>query len=62
LVIVIIPATGQKRVPKALEFHKTLDEAVAEAYRWGHDWWAGKLNEVKILLRLFKLKQTRSKK
>jgi type II restriction/modification system DNA methylase subunit YeeA len=41
--------------------HKALDEAVAEAYGWGDDWWAGKLNEDEILSRLFKLNQARSK-
>ena len=40
--------------------HKTLDEAVAEAYGWGDDWRAGKLIEDEILARLFKLNQERS--
>jgi type II restriction/modification system DNA methylase subunit YeeA len=42
--------------------HKALDEAVAEAYSWGDDWRAGKLNEDEILSRLFKLNQERIKK
>jgi type II restriction/modification system DNA methylase subunit YeeA len=42
--------------------HKALDEAVAEAYGWGDDWRAGKLNEDEILARLFKLNQERTKK
>ncbi len=40
--------------------HKVLDEAVAEAYGWGDDWRAGKLNEDEILSRLFQLNQKRS--
>ena len=40
--------------------HKTLDEAVAEAYGWGDDWRAGKLTEDEILSRLFHLNQVRA--
>ncbi|WP_278923700.1 class I SAM-dependent DNA methyltransferase [Pseudophaeobacter profundi] len=41
--------------------HKTLDEAVAEAYGWGYDWRDGKLSEDEILSRLFQLNQERAK-
>ncbi len=41
--------------------HKTLDQAVAEAYGWGDDWRAGKLSEDEILARLFHLNQERAK-
>ena len=37
--------------------HRALDEAVAEAYGWGDDWRAEKLNDNEILARLFKLNQ-----
>lgn len=40
--------------------HKALDEAVAEAYGWGHDWRAGILTEDEILGRLFRLNQERA--
>ena len=40
--------------------HKTLDDAVAEAYGWGDDWRQGKLTEDEILARLFALNQQRS--
>lgn len=40
--------------------HATLDEAVAEAYGWGDDWRAGKLDEDEILARLFHLNQERA--
>lgn len=39
--------------------HKTLDEALAEAYGRGDDWRAGKLTDDEILARLFKLNQDR---
>jgi hypothetical protein len=39
--------------------HKVLDEAVAEAYGWGHDWRNGLLTEDEILARLFRLNQGR---
>ena len=41
--------------------HKSLDEAVAEAYGWGDDWRAGKLTDDEILSRLFHLNQDRAK-
>ncbi|MEP3946678.1 DNA methyltransferase [Ascidiaceihabitans sp.] len=41
--------------------HAALDEAVAEAYGWGHDWRDGTLSEDEILSRLFKLNQERAK-
>ena len=40
--------------------HRTLDEAVAEAYGWGDDWRAAVLNEDEILARLFRLNQERA--
>lgn len=40
--------------------HAALDEAVAEAYGWGDDWRAGKLDEDEILARLFQLNQDRA--
>ncbi|WP_231555438.1 hypothetical protein [Paracoccus sanguinis] len=40
--------------------HKALDEAVAEAYGWGDDWRAGRLNDDEILSRLFKLNTDRA--
>lgn len=40
--------------------HAALDEAVAEAYGWGDDWRAGKLDEDEILARLFRLNQERA--
>jgi type II restriction/modification system DNA methylase subunit YeeA len=40
--------------------HADLDEAVAEAYDWGDDWRAGKLDEDEILSRLFQLNQQRA--
>lgn len=40
--------------------HKALDEAVADAYGWGDDWRAGKLDDDEILSRLFKLNQDRA--
>lgn len=40
--------------------HKTLDEAVAEAYGWGDDWRSGVLTDDGILSRLFRLNQTRA--
>ena len=42
--------------------HAALDEAVAEAYDWGDDWRAGKLDEDEILARLFRLNQERAAK
>lgn len=42
--------------------HKSLDEAVAEAYGWGDDWRANKLTEDEILARLFALNQSRAHK
>lgn len=41
--------------------HKSLDEAVADAYGWGDDWRAGKLTDDEILARLFRLNQVRAK-
>lgn len=40
--------------------HAELDAAVADAYRWGEDWRAGRLDDDEILARLFALNQTRS--
>lgn len=40
--------------------HRALDAAVAEAYGWGEDWRAGKLDEDAILVRLFALSQERA--
>ena len=40
--------------------HRTLDEAVAEAYGWGDDWRAGLLTDDEILARLFHLNQQRA--
>ena len=40
--------------------HARLDEAVAEAYRWGEDWRAGRLDDA-ILARLSALNQPRAK-
>ena len=40
--------------------HRTLDEAVAEAYGWGDDWCAGLLTDDEILARLFHLNQQRA--
>lgn len=40
--------------------HRTLDEAVAEAYGWGDDWRSGALTDDEILARLFRLNQERS--
>jgi len=40
--------------------HAALDAAVADAYGWGEDWRAGRLDDDKILARLFALNQTRS--
>ena len=37
-----------------------LDGAVADAYGWGEDWAAGKLDEEEILARLFRLNQARA--
>ena len=42
--------------------HRTLDEAVAEAYGWGDDWRAGVLTDDEILARLFRLNQERAGK
>jgi type II restriction/modification system DNA methylase subunit YeeA len=42
--------------------HRDLDEAVAEAYGWGDDWRAGKLDDETILARLFALNQQRAGK
>lgn len=42
--------------------HKVLDEAVAEAYDWGDDYRAGRLNDDEILARLFALNQERAGK
>lgn len=42
--------------------HRTLDEAVAEAYGWGDDWRAGTLTDDEILARLFRLNQERAGK
>jgi hypothetical protein len=36
-----------------------LDAAVAEAYGWGEDWRAGRLDDDAILARLFALNQAR---
>lgn len=40
--------------------HAALDAAVADAYGWGEDWHAGRLDENEILARLFALNQQRS--
>ena len=40
--------------------HKALDAAVADAYGWGEDWRAGRLDDDEILARLFALNQNRS--
>ncbi|MGM0583469.1 MAG: class I SAM-dependent DNA methyltransferase [Pseudomonadota bacterium] len=40
--------------------HKALDEAVADAYGWGDDWRAGRLDDDEILARLFALNQKRA--
>jgi len=40
--------------------HARLDAAVAEAYGWGEDWRAGRLEEEEILARLFALNQVRA--
>jgi hypothetical protein len=40
--------------------HAALDAAVADAYGWGEDWRAGRLDEDEILARLFGLNQSRS--
>lgn len=40
--------------------HAALDAAVADAYGWGDDWRAGRLDEDEILARLFALNQRRS--
>ncbi|WP_316648818.1 hypothetical protein [Ovoidimarina sediminis] len=40
--------------------HRTLDEAVAEAYGWGNDFRAGMLSDDEILARLFRLNQDRA--
>jgi hypothetical protein len=40
--------------------HRRLDEAVADAYGWGDDWRAGRLDDDAILARLFALNQARA--
>lgn len=40
--------------------HAALDAAVADAYGWGEDWRAGRLDGDEILARLFALNQSRS--
>ena len=40
--------------------HAGLDAAVAEAYGWGEDWRAGRLDDDAILARLFALNQARA--
>lgn len=40
--------------------HRRLDEAVADAYGWGDDWRAGRLDDDAILARLFRLNQARA--
>jgi type II restriction/modification system DNA methylase subunit YeeA len=40
--------------------HAALDAAVADAYGWGEDWRAGRLDEDEILARLFALNQARA--
>ena len=40
--------------------HEALDAAVADAYGWGEDWRAGRLDDDEILARLFALNQNRS--
>lgn len=40
--------------------HRTLDEAVADAYDWGDDFRAGLLTDDEILARLFRLNQERA--
>jgi len=40
--------------------HRALDEAVAEAYGWGCDWRAGRLDDDEILARLYALNRARA--
>ena len=40
--------------------HRTLDDAVAEAYGWGDDWRAGGPTDEETLVRLFRLNQERA--
>ena len=40
--------------------HAALDAAVADAYGWGEDWRAGRLDDEEILARLFRLNQARA--
>jgi hypothetical protein len=40
--------------------HAALDREVADAYGWGEDWRAGRLDEDAILGRLFALNQARA--
>lgn len=40
--------------------HARLDAAVAEAYGWGEDWRAGRLDDDAILARLFALNRARA--
>jgi hypothetical protein len=40
--------------------HAALDRAVADAYGWGEDWRAGRLDDEAILGRLFALNQARA--
>lgn len=40
--------------------HAALDAAVADAYGWGEDWHAGRIDDDEILARLFSLNQARS--
>ena len=40
--------------------HRDLDAAVADAYGWGEDWRAGRLDDDEILARLFALNQARA--
>lgn len=39
--------------------HAVLDQAVADAYDWGEDWRAGRMDDDEILARLFVLNQAR---
>lgn len=48
------------RPPWLANAHAVLDSAVADAYGWGEDWRAGRLDEDEILARLFALNQSRS--
>ena len=40
--------------------HAALDQAVADAYGWGEDWRAGRLDDDAVLARLFELNRARA--